>query len=88
MSRINHHLEEFLIDLLVDPSDYLGRLGRIGEVLELHPTQKFKMPRFDGAFGEPTLLVAAGMHLDQLLDPRIKGLALELLTSEPFFEGG
>ena len=47
---INHDFEEFFANLFVDCFDHLGRLGRIGEILELHSSQKFEVPCLHGAF--------------------------------------
>ena len=87
MGGIDHHLEEFLFDLLIDPIHHLGRLGRIGEVLEFHATEEFEMPRFDRALVECTFLVATGMNIDHLLNGSIKSFALQFLSGEPFFKG-
>ena len=88
VSGIDHDLEEFLFDLLVDAVDHLGRFGGVGEILKFNPAEEFQVPGFDGAFIEGRLFVATGMKLDHLLDCIVKGFTLELFAGEPLLKRG
>ena len=86
MSRIDHDLEELLLDLFVDSLDHGGGLGCVGEVLKFDPAQKLEMPSFDRAFGQTAFLETAGMNFDRS-DCIVKGFSLQLLAGQPFLEG-